>query len=53
MTLVVTLVISLINASFELLKWLKAWGLSFVVAFPLALAIMPITNKVVFKFVKK
>lgn len=53
MTCVVTLVMALLNHSFELLKWMKGWGISFLVAFPTVLVVMPITKKIVSKLVKK
>lgn len=52
MTCIVTLVMALINGNLQLLKWLKGWGLSFLVAFPVVLIIMPVTKKLVFKFFK-
>ncbi|MEJ5266985.1 MAG: DUF2798 domain-containing protein [Bacteroidales bacterium] len=52
MTCIVTLVMALINGNLQLFKWLKGWGLSFLVAFPVVLIIMPITKKLVFKLFK-
>ncbi|MGD9977686.1 MAG: DUF2798 domain-containing protein [Bacteroidales bacterium] len=47
MTAVVTIVMSLLNGNFEVLKWLKGWGLSFIVAFPAVLVVLPTAKKVV------
>lgn len=52
MTCVVTLVMALLNNSFALLKWLKGWGISFLIAFPTVLVVMPFTKKLIFRFVK-
>ncbi len=50
MTCVVTLVMAFVNGNFDLIKWLKGWGLSLLVAFPTVLIVMPITKKFVFKY---
>lgn len=52
MTAVVSLVMSLLNQNFILIKWLKGWTLSFIVAFPTILVVMPFTKKLVSKLVK-
>lgn len=51
MTMVVTLVMAFLNSSFEWLKWLKGWGISTLIAFPTVLFVMPLTRKIVFKWV--
>ena len=53
MTCIVTLVMALLNENFVLAKWLKGWMMSFLVAFPTILILMPNIRKFVFKFVKK
>lgn len=52
MTCVVTLVMALLNNNFEFLKWIKGWGISFLVAFPTVLLVMPFTKKFVSTLVK-
>ncbi len=52
MTMVVTLVMAFLNSAFEWQRWLKGWMLSFLVALPTVLIIMPVTRKVVFKYVE-
>lgn len=47
MTAVVTIVMSLLNGNFQILKWLRGWGLSFVVAFPTVLFVLPMAKKIV------
>jgi len=53
MTCIVTLTMALLNGNFVFTKWLKGWLLSFLVAFPTILVLMPNIRKFVFKFVKK
>ncbi len=52
MTCVVTLVMALLNNNFEFFKWIKGWGISFLVAFPTVLLVMPFTKKLVSTLVK-
>jgi hypothetical protein len=40
-------------ADFALSKWLAAWGLSWMVAFPAVLLVLPIARKIVATFVEK
>ena len=53
MTCIVTLVMAFLNGNFAFAKWLKGWIMSFLVAFPTILILMPNIKKFVFNFVKK
>ncbi|MGC8865470.1 MAG: DUF2798 domain-containing protein [Bacteroidales bacterium] len=53
MTCVVTLVTALPNNYFEFVGWIKGWGISFLVAFPTVLLVMPMTKKIASTLIKK
>jgi len=54
MTLVVTFVSVAINNELHagfIIKWMKSWGLAFVIALPVVMFIMPIIKKTISKFI--
>lgn len=55
MTLVVTFVSILVNYGIQegfFVKWMRAWGLAFVVALPVVMVVMPTIRKFVSKYVE-
>jgi hypothetical protein len=54
MTSVVTLVSVSVNFGFHpdfVIRWVKSWGLAFIVALPVVMILMPMIKKLVSKFV--
>jgi len=59
MVLVMTMILSMVNvlrnnglhANF-IAEWLKAWGFAYLVALPTVMVVLPLTKKVVSKFVE-
>jgi 3'-phosphoadenosine 5'-phosphosulfate sulfotransferase (PAPS reductase)/FAD synthetase len=52
MTLFVVFVTTIFNYGFSsdfFIRWMKGWGLSFIIAFPTVLVIMPFIRKIVSK----
>ncbi|HOV13121.1 MAG TPA: DUF2798 domain-containing protein [Spirochaetota bacterium] len=55
MTFVVVFVSTVINYGFSsdfIVRWMKGWGISFLVAFPTVLIIMPFIKRIVDKITK-
>jgi len=56
MTMVVSFASVILNFGLDnafLIKWLKSWAFSYIIALPVVMIVMPFTKKLVSKFVEK